>query len=599
MMAIALIPITALGGSAVDMARVYIVKNRLQQACDSGVLAGRKFMDEDSNTELGETATTQAKAFFANNVAEGWLGITNVRFTPRRTDQNRVAGDASVTVPMSVMRMFAAPDVTLAVSCEARFDIADTDIMFVLDTTGSMACPASDSAATCRNRYFDRREYTRPGSNTADITPGYAGGTGVSLDEWPDSRIAALRTAVMDFYDTMSSAKQPTTRVRYGFVPYASTVNAGAAIRAMSPHYLFGSGGTNDTASYQTRYLVDEQDGSRQSRNLRRRDCEQVRTGRDPGNRLEFDRNGSAVRREILWSNNGRLCQVTTVNIDPVWTYDRHAVNVSDFVSKASVRNPSRVEQANDTWLGCIEETDNSASGWRQFDINNLPPGMNPSLKPSGPQRWVPSWPGVTYQRFRNGRPYLGSITAAGNSGDVQWMYWSGCVKPVQRLKELDRDQVKTYVNDADFAPSGSTEHDIGMLWATRLLARDGVFASDNAKQGNRNAPKQVVVFMTDGEMEPNDRSYGLYGMEAWDRRVANGDSDLTFYHNARFSALCDKAKAMGIDVWTVALGTSITDELQRCASSPDQAMATTSGSGLSEAFKKIAKAVAMLRISR
>lgn len=41
MMAIALIPITELGGSGVDIARVYMVKNRLQQACDAGVLTGR------------------------------------------------------------------------------------------------------------------------------------------------------------------------------------------------------------------------------------------------------------------------------------------------------------------------------------------------------------------------------------------------------------------------------------------------------------------------------------------------------------------------------------------------------------------------------
>ncbi|WP_242115636.1 hypothetical protein [Sphingomonas lacusdianchii] len=131
------------------------------------------------------------------------------------------------------------------------------------------------------------------------------------------------------------------------------------------------------------------------------------------------------------------------------------------------------------------------------------------------------------------------------------------------------------------------------------MLSRDGIFASDNGGQGSRSAAKQVIVFLTDGDMSPNDTIYGLYGMEYWDRRIANGDSDLKPYHNARFLALCDKARAMGIDVWTVALSMGSTAELKSCASSSDQALATTSGTGLSDAFKKIAKAVAMLRISR
>ena len=41
MMAIALIPISALVGSGIDTARLYVVKVRLQQACDAGALAGR------------------------------------------------------------------------------------------------------------------------------------------------------------------------------------------------------------------------------------------------------------------------------------------------------------------------------------------------------------------------------------------------------------------------------------------------------------------------------------------------------------------------------------------------------------------------------
>lgn len=606
MMAIALIPITALGGSAVDTARVYIVKNRLQQACDSGVLAGRKFMDESSGHELGQIATTQAKAFFASNVANGWLGVTNIQFNPRRTDQNRVAGDARVTVPMTVMRMFAAPDVTLTVTCEARFDIADTDIMFVLDTTGSMACKPNQSMAHCQTGMT--HSYTRPGSATADTTPGYAGSTGDAVDEAQGSRIAALRTAVVDFFDTMDNAKQPTTRVRYGFIPYAVTVNAGAAIRAMSPDYLAGSNGAGDAAPYQTRHITAEVEQSRTEGSGRRNYCNQFQPGRSPAAELTFDSNGEAIRRERIWNADKSACTTTTVNLIPRWTYERYDIDVSTFVSAASARNPTRVASTSNSWLGCIEEPDSSTSGSQRFDINNLPPNLNPDLKPTGRDRWIPVWPEVAYQRWRNRTPYLQTVTTVGerNTGNNTSVKWLGdnigyapCGKPIQRLASLSRQQVEDYVNAEDFSPYGGTAHDTGMLWATRLLARDGIFASDNRAEGSRERPKQVIVFLTDGEMEPSGDGYGLYGMESWDRRIAAGDPGLKPYHNARFSALCDKAKAMGIDVWTVALGMATTSELKSCASSSDQALATTSGTGLSDMFRRIAKAVAMLRISQ
>lgn len=609
MMAIALIPITALGGSGVDIARVYMVKNRLQQACDAGVLAGRKFMDDTKGTTLDEKATKQANAFFLSNVANGWLGITDAKFTPHRTGDNRVAGDAQVVVPMTVMKMFGAPDVTLAVACEARLDIADTDVMFVLDTTGSMMCLPSESAADCEKSRAESYSYDRPGSSTADTTPGYAGSKGYALKEKRGSRIAALRTAVIDFYDTMETAKQANTRIRYGFVPYATGVNAGAAIRAMSASYLVGSNGRNDTATYQTRHIVDEYRVRSTSDRVRvsRESCEAFVPVRDPATRLTFDSEGNATLTTREWDSDRERCTETRSSLGPVWAYEPYALDVSDYILAASARNSTRIRPTDNAWLGCIEETDRTTSGSRQFDANSLPPNLDPSLKPSGQDRWQPLWPEVAYSRYYNNNKYRGTLYSQGEINDYYWLGSDGnlkaglvsCGKPVQRLSALSRDQVRTYINDADFSPLGGTEHDTGMLWALRLLSRDGIFASDNGGQGSRSAAKQVIVFLTDGDMSPNDTIYGLYGMEYWDRRIANGDSDLKPYHNARFLALCDKARAMGIDVWTVALSMGSTAELKSCASSSDQALATTSGTGLSDAFKKIAKAVAMLRISR
>src|SRR5690349_9706109 len=64
-MAAMLVPLLAFSGAAVDMARLYVVRVRLQQACDAGTLAGRKTMTDTSiGTPLDSTAAAQAQAFF-------------------------------------------------------------------------------------------------------------------------------------------------------------------------------------------------------------------------------------------------------------------------------------------------------------------------------------------------------------------------------------------------------------------------------------------------------------------------------------------------------------------------------------------------------
>ena len=57
----ALIPLTAMIGSGVDMSRAYMAKTRLQSACDSAALAGRRVMANDS---LGTNVVPEATRFF-------------------------------------------------------------------------------------------------------------------------------------------------------------------------------------------------------------------------------------------------------------------------------------------------------------------------------------------------------------------------------------------------------------------------------------------------------------------------------------------------------------------------------------------------------
>jgi hypothetical protein len=459
---------------------------------------------------------------------------------------------------MTLMAIFGKTDATITVTCQANYDIADTDILFVLDTTGSMACLPSDSTSTC-NTYAgsaSKITYSRPSDSTGenDSMAGYPGSTGYYVQEKSGSRIAALRTAVLNFYDTMKANVDSSTHVRYGFVTYTSTVNAGKAIVSISPAYMIGGSG-NSTRS---------------------------------------------------WTYQSRVRDGSTSWGVPRWVYKSVALDVSGYVAGSSVTDPSKANGATSAWLGCVEER-NTTAGASSFSTSNLPADLDPDLVPSSAgTSWRPMWPEVEYARNNYGS--TAQVTSSGDDEDnhpnlghpdqLKAGYVS-CGKPVRRLGEMTRTEISDYVNAADFRPIGGTYHDTGMIWGTRLLSPDGIFANDTQAWPGRQEPNRVIVFLTDGDMSPNQQVYGMYGMEYYDRRVSNGSfNSLTAFHNARFLAECSKAKAMNIDVWTVAIDSSASPELQSCATTTSQALYTTTGGGLAATFSTIAKQIAMLRIT-
>lgn len=608
MMAAFLVPLLGLAGSAVDVARLYVVKARLQQACDAGVLAGRKFMTS-TNSTLDPVAVTQAKNFFANNFKTGWMGSTGLAFSPTKTGDSQVAGTASATVPMTLMKIFYMPDKTIAVNCQARYDVADTDVMFVLDTTGSMAC-LSGGADTCGTGTYS---YTRPsGGGVA----GYAGSTAYAVKELFSngsnvSRIEALRKAVLSFYDAFDANADPATNVRYGFVPYSSIVNAGQAILGVSPSYIVGSGGSSDQPWYQSRQVVDDyvSSTSDSTPNNRSKTACTGSTVRNPSTPLTYNSSGSATNTYYYWKttggffNSSSYCVQRVDTLGPRWEYKRLRQDVSSLVNGASsMTDPTAVDGSKTQWLGCVE-TPVDNPGQTTFLTNSLPSELDPDVKPSGANRWWPQMQDIEYWRtaatdYTNGddnnyRPSLGS-TALVQTG------YSACGKPVKRLGVMERKDVYNYLYATDFVPQGGTYHDTGMIWGSRLISPTGPWASDTATWPARNPPNRVIVFLTDGVMSPNSNSYSMYGYEDYDKRVANGDTNnLTNYHNSRFLAACAAAKARNVDIWTVAIASSTSTPLQTCATTTNQALYTPTGDGLSAAFTSIAQHLAMLRITK
>lgn len=187
--AAAMIPVIAMIGGGVDISRYYITKSRLQNACDAAAMAGRKSM---TGTTWASADETLARNFFNTNFPNGTLGSKNSSITFNVNTAGVVTGTAVATSPSTIMALFNVGDKVLSATCKAELQLPNSDVMFVLDTTLSM-------------------NETNPGDT--------------------QTRIAAMRAAVQNFYTNLEAAKAAGTQVRYGFVPYSSTVNVGLLLK--------------------------------------------------------------------------------------------------------------------------------------------------------------------------------------------------------------------------------------------------------------------------------------------------------------------------------------------------------------------------------
>ena len=626
--AAALVPILAMVGGGVDASRFYMTQTRLQQACDSGVLAARRSM-------LTETFTTEARetgeAFFDQNFPEGIFGTEDLTRNFTATD-GEVSGSATGALPATIMGMFGFSDYQLSVSCKADINVSNTDIMFVIDTTGSMA-------------------WTPAGSN--------CGLTNGLWNECNGSRIQGVRDATLTFYDTVEEATSTRAQVRYGVVPYSSGVNVGAAILDENPNWMAQSHTYNSREGELT--LGDWQETS----------IDYLRTG-SAYNYVNQGRQNYVTTQSyftncvnyyyslqssdnFVSSNEAGWTQVSATNTNPrtvtytgvvtyasfsggggfyrssngecnfdiiedqydaqstitvteeaeqtfEWVYRPTNYNLASLYDDNQMEVPTGWNNALETvtWDGCVEEAstvpnasfDPVPAGALDLDLNLVPTNDN--------ERWKPALRDVTWMRVSNPSEWwsytLGDVRIDDQSVELENSLYF-CPQAAQRLEELSRFELETYVDT--LRPDGATYHDIGMIWGARFIAPGGISSGDNETAPNGDEIARHIVFLTDGELAPNERVYTPYGTHWWDRRIHDGTNNdqVRANHAARFQAACRAARNENISVWVVAFGTALTQNLIDCATS-GRAYSADDTEALEAAFTEIAQKIAQLRIT-
>ena len=200
MTAAAVFPMIGVVGGAIDASRMYMVRSRLQAACDSAVLAGRKAMA--TNTYDAQVAQPRANAMFNFNFQDSNFQTTGTSFSASADGNGKLSGTARTTIPMTLMKVFGFSTTSASVACSADVQIPNIDIVFVLDVTGSMD----------------------------DTINGV-------------KKIDSLKSAAKQFYSTLKAQLDANGsnagQVRYGFVPYSQTTNGKDLFKA-SPNASLG-----------------------------------------------------------------------------------------------------------------------------------------------------------------------------------------------------------------------------------------------------------------------------------------------------------------------------------------------------------------------
>lgn len=617
LIAAAMLPLLAIVGSGVDMGRAYVVQTRLQQACDSGVLAARKKLGSEVVTTgvvPGDVATT-GNRFFNLNFQDGSYATYDRTFQMALESDYSISGVATIDMPMSVMQVFGQDEMPIRVTCASVLNFQNVDVMMSIDVTGSM-------------------RWTNPGDTL--------------------SRLDSVKAVIRNFYGQLEGAKGPGTRIRYGFVPYATNVNVGDLLQDdwMVDDWTYqsrketgvtvpgGIGTSEDTnwayvsgtrPDWNTGWTVESTyagtwnappspdqsgwyscDGTQPANTLTWSETEngtatrtvrvhptavittQPMQGTENGTRYRTVLNGSTCEVRSLTSVNyvQSFDRVTTVpSLDqPQYRYKPISRDVTNWRSEAGNT--------------CIEERKSTAIS----DFSNVNLALNPDLDinlvpdPADPDtQWRPRYPDIIYARKilndGTGSFWTPQVVTTEEYAQTGTWWFSDCPPAAKKLSELTLSELNAYLDT--LVPYGATYHDIGMIWGGRLLSQNGIFASENANVSASQPTSRHLIFLTDGQTEPYDLAYGAYGLEPLDQRRWDSSSSLTLAETIeqRFKFACSEVKKNNTTVWVIAFGTYANQAMKDCAGT-GRYFEAADADELNDAFVTIAKSMGDLRIS-
>lgn len=177
--ALAIIPLFAAIGLAIDVGRSYLLQSQLSYAIDAAGLAGGRVFDTDNRLD-------DVMMFFEANFRENYAGASLVPGSPSVTfddENNAILVEATATVPTHFMRIAGIDEMTVSARTVIQREMRGMELVLVMDNTGSMRS---------------------------------------------SGKMGAMKDAATELVDILYGDRETVPNFWVGLVPYAATVNIGA-----------------------------------------------------------------------------------------------------------------------------------------------------------------------------------------------------------------------------------------------------------------------------------------------------------------------------------------------------------------------------------
>ena len=609
--ALGIIMLTGATGTAIDMGRVQIVQTRLQTALDA---AGTAVGTELSSTPTDALAQ-EAQKYFNANFPAGYLNsqIGSVN-TSVSTDQTTITISVSGSVPTTMMQLVGVSTVRVSATSTITRSQSGMELVLVVDNSGSMAKPAGGS----------------------------------------DTKLAAAQNAIkilLDIlYGSTNGAKNDTSpNLWVGLVPFSQAVNIGKS----HPSWLdddydenldFGplvNLQTKSCPSYNGKNGIvykgayTEQDKTDINGTVHPgADCCYVTPTNDLphfgttnwAGCVESRANGTTGGTQYDINDDTPSTKPFRMYLAPsLWNVDYYlnqwgAWGTCSTGCSIPLTYPVSCVLNTVTYPPCCGASSDSTCVNQQHC--NEPPLVTTGYGTQCPANPCPGDKVVPVVCSQTVTDYLNIYQS---SNGYQSSTNLGCPATMQPMVS----EKSTIVSKlSQMTPTGETEIDIGLAWAWRLLSPkwQGLWGGEMDHTGSKNPAfgtlplpyntplmKKIVILMTDGDNNIVASAYTAYGSPmrgdtigqlgviacTWGGDCKAGNNELV----KRTTTICTNMKNAGITIYTIALGTDISDTgktlLKNCASNSSYYFYSPTTSQLKQAFQKIADTLTSLRVSQ
>ncbi|MDZ4778597.1 MAG: ubiquitin-activating E1 FCCH domain-containing protein [Alphaproteobacteria bacterium] len=589
--------LTALGvlsfvGIAMDFSNANAAKQVLQNAADSASLVAERMADKP----LAERQAA-AEQYFRASLADYPYGASaTVQVEPMSGGGHKVT--ASMPAATNLSRLISNQGLVVEASSEAKQEGSDLEVSVVLDVTGSM------------------------------------GG----------QRITDLKAAAVDLVDIVVRDQQEPYYSKVGLVPYSIGVNLGADAAAARGPITGPSDITNATwrdgptkaitVAARTNPVMISSPGHGFANGdylritgvvgmtqLNNRIFQVANA--TPGNFQLAGVNGTGFSN---YTSGGTMqkCYSSTCGVQV--TANNHGLADNGYVFISGVAGMTQLNN-----VRANSATATPPNAWLVTNVTTntfvLPATTGPSYGTytSGGQAFC-TVAGCEYLRFTNASnavrvhristcvsERVGAQAYTGVSPATAWVgrnYAStanpcpaAVVTPMTDDKAALRSQINAYT------VTGSTSGQIGIAWGWYMLSPSfgNLWPADSRPKpyGSANL-KKIAVLMTDGEFNTPycngviAANAGSGSGSAADHINCNATNGNPF-DQAR--SLCTAMKNAGVTVYTVGFGLSngsqASDVMEECASGSENAFNAQNGTELRAAFRSIATAISLLRLSK